>query len=106
MDDFINQALIHNSTDYSDKKSVYKANRAADKMREIAKSVCCEEEVKKFIESLNHPVAGKWIAFTFADNPILTSSQKAKCVKKIRTIASGNDADAIGAEMWLSERGL
>ncbi len=105
IESFIELSKIHASTDYADPKSVRKANKAADSMRNIVVKSHELNDVSPLIDILNHETAGSWVAYLVADLPDIDSKYKEKCIGKIRTIASGDSLDSTAASCWLEERG-
>lgn len=105
MDEFLELANIYASTDYADSSGVKAANQAADKMSDIIDSLKSSTDVENLLPLLSHLNAGYWIAYLVADSQVANEAQMNLCINKIQSIASGDDVNAIGAEMWLSEHG-
>jgi hypothetical protein len=104
-DKFFELANIHASTDYADSSSIKTANQAADEMSGIIDSLESSIDVENLLPLLSHLKAGFWVAQLVADSRVATEAQKKLCIKTVQSIASGDDVNALGAEMWLSERG-
>ena len=105
IESFIELSKIHASTDYADKKSVRKANEAADSMKEMVSKIHQQNKVAELLSLLNHESAGLWVAYLVADISGINSQHKEKCINKIESIASGDSLDSTAAEYWLKERG-
>ena len=105
IEEFIRLSGVHASVDYGSPSSVADGSKAADSMSNIATRLVESGLTEDLLELLDHKVAGAWVAFAVAELPKVTHKQRELCIKTIQEMASGSDINAIGAEMWLTERG-
>lgn len=103
--EFLELSEVHASVDYGNPSSVRAGNKAADSMRKIATGLVKSGLTEDLLELLDDKAAGAWVAFTVAELPQTTHKQRERCIKTIQGIAAGSGIDAMGAEMWLAERG-
>ena len=101
IEQYIKLAELHAMTDYSDDAEVACANRAANEMIEIAKSVGSKVTLEEFATLLEHQVAKKWAAHHLIEVIGITDSLLEKSLNTIREVADSNDPDSFGEKMWL-----
>ena len=94
---------ICSATDFGSRGSVKRHNAAVDRMRRL---VADHENLPELLSLLSDPQCARWLAFQLVELTNPPPETKALCLDTIRLLASGNDAVAIGAHMWLRQRGL
>ena len=74
-------------------------------MYEIVDSAVREgpESVAELAILLDHPVAAKWIAHQLIERAESASQVREKCFAVIERLSLGDDAEALGEQMWLEE---
>lgn len=92
-------------TDYGDKKSVRIHNKTVSQMYEIVKIASAKgpSEIEKLAGLLDEKKSTKWIAYQLLEVAELQSKIENKCLKIIESYAKGDDAEAMGASLWLEE---
>jgi hypothetical protein len=88
------------TVDYSSDASVSRFNAASDEMRRIASEPGAAEEL---LPLLDEPESAKWLAFQILELCAPGPDVRERCLKTVRELAAGSDADAMGAQMWLRE---
>jgi hypothetical protein len=98
----IKLATTHANCDYSNSRSVRKANEAADKFRSLVAGAN-ENELETAFELIHHPIAQSWFAFSVLDLAHPNLDQRQQCLHVIQALATGASPDAFGARVWLSQ---
>ncbi len=96
---------ICENTDYSNKQSVKKHNKAVNGMYKIIEKVAQkgQSSVDKISQLLDDKISRKWVAFQLLEKVQVTSDIELKCLSIIEDIASGDGAEAMGSRIWLDE---
>lgn len=110
MNEYLSNAEIAATVDYSDKKSVRKFNASSDRMRAIADEVVTlgEDAVVQFASLLDREPAAGWAATHLVEKANLDAATLSRCFARVEQAkaeeeAKGNLADAMITEMWLKE---
>jgi len=61
------------------------------------------DAIARLFPLLDEPLCAEWLAFQLLKREEVTAEVKAKCLKKIESIAAGDGTEALGAQMWLNE---
>ena len=98
----IQLATIHGNCDYSNNRSIKRANQAADEFRAIIKDASVLE-LDPVFDLVDHPITMAWFAFSVMDLAKPSPEQRDRCLKTIKAIASETGPDSFGAKIWLSK---
>jgi len=103
LDRYRELAAICARTGYQSAKSVRKHNNAADEMRRIASEPGAANELA---ELLTDPAARCWLAYQLIELGDPAPAIRDQCLSIIRNEASKDGPDALGAQIWLQDRGI
>ena len=98
-------AQSHAEIDYANSASVTRGNAAADEIGKMIRMHASSKGVQNLLELLPDPEVGPWVAYTLAEAPALTETQRGKCIARIKEIALAGGLDASAARLWLMLRG-
>ncbi|NIK80454.1 galactokinase [Paenibacillus castaneae] len=100
-------AKIHFEIDYSNKKSVKRANKAVVEMIRIAQRINIDfpQKMDEFSELLNEKKyrLDIWVAHHLLERMNYTKDMEEKAIAVIEEYAKEDSADGLGNRMWLSE---
>lgn len=98
-------ADIHADIDYGDLYSVKRGNTAADEIRSEIRKLAGSGRVEELMSHLSESALGPWLAYTIAELPSISESQRNKCVARIKEIALGGGLESTAAKLWLNKGG-
>jgi len=105
INEYIQQAIFHSSSDSFDPKLTKKINKAADRMIEIAEMISNQNGTDEFSNLLDHPESGvrTWASFNIIERMNPNQSSISKAIMNIEELAKSDSVDAFGAELWLKD---
>ncbi len=110
INEYLSNAEIAATVDYSDKKSVQKFNVSSDRMRAIAVEVVNlgKDALVQFASLLDKEPAAGWAATHLVEKANLDGETLSRCFARVEQAkaeeeAKGNLADAMITETWLKE---
>jgi len=94
------------ATDQSSRAAVRRHNAAADRLRALVADayVAGPEKVAELIPLLDEPPSDRWLAFQLLELGEPPPDCTERCIRVIQQIATGQDAGAMGARIWLKDR--
>ena len=107
LDEYRKYAEICKQTNYEDKNSVRKHNRAAKKMIKLTKNAVKDglETIRLLASLLDDPVTKEWLAYQLLENENLDVDIENKCIAVIREIATSNTSvNSFVARNWLEKK--
>ena len=90
-------------TDYGDKSSVRRHNRAARTMYEIVGAAVRNDVISAFVPLLDDPVCSKWLAHQLLEKADVDAEVEQRCLRIIEALAASDSADAMGEQIWLRD---
>ena len=95
-------------TDYTNKSSLRKHNKAAKRMYEIVDEIRKsqkQEQLNQFVELLDiaDNKTNLWAAVQMLEKLSVDNETETKALKIIKSESQGNSADALGYQIWLNK---
>ena len=105
IEDYKKQTNICFNTNYSEKDSINKHNKAISKMMMIIDLVNNHQDITKFYDLLNDKEhkTNLWVSIHLIEKTKLDKKNKEKALKIISKYSKGNDSEAMGLREWLKE---
>lgn len=103
--EYLKCSKICENINYQDKLSVKKSNASVTKMYKLVReaSNMGKDALSELAKLLDEPIASKWLAHQLIEETNITHEIVKKCFSIVEKLASGNDVNASGEKIWLSE---
>ena len=99
LEDYIACVRITQSTDYADRNSVRRHNRAVDRMYRIVELAEQQGQVNHLATLLDDPVSARWLAHQLVERTTIDEETQDRCFRIVEGLATTE----VGEQLWLRQ---